>query len=347
MREVISIQLTVKKRKNEVQDIMTFLSKDLERIQTPHNDTLVVTLRVKDYDIKRILIDRGSSVKIMYYDAFKQMKLEDKDLAPATSPLVGLNSQPKWTIGKIILLVKARSVTKQVEFWVLKVPSTYNLILGRGWLHAMQAVASTYHQAMRFPGLARQIKEVWRDQVMLKQCFIAVNSSRAAKGFVQMIEGPEGKEVLEDVGRKIEENSIEDLVEDNFLRIDQLVDLTTGHRRFSFLDAYRGYYQIAMYEPEREITFFTTPRGLYCYKIMPFGLKNASATFQRMVTKMLASLLSRTMDAYIDDMVVKSKDESQHLPNLVEMFVILKRHKLHLNVSKCAFGVGIGKFLGF
>ncbi|XP_028119497.1 uncharacterized protein LOC114316988 [Camellia sinensis] len=141
------------------------------------------------------------------------MKLEDKDLVPATSPLVGFNSEPEWPIGKIILPFKAGLVVKQVEFWVLKVPSTYNLILGRGWLHAMQAVASTFHQVMRFPAPSGQIEEVWGDQVMAKQCFVVVNGSRAAKGFVQMIEGPEGKEVLEDVGRKAEEKSVEDLVE--------------------------------------------------------------------------------------------------------------------------------------
>ncbi|GMP35221.1 hypothetical protein CsSME_00007760 [Camellia sinensis var. sinensis] len=130
------------------------------------------------------------------------------------------------------------------------------------------------------------------------------------------------------------------------LRIDQLVDLTAGHQRFSFLDAYRGYHQIAMYEPDREITSFTTPRGLYCYKVMPFGLKNAGATFQRMVTKMFASLLGRIMEAYIDDMVVKSKEKSRHLADLAEMFTTLKHHKLRLNASKCAFGVDTGKFLG-
>ncbi|XP_028076046.1 uncharacterized protein LOC114278232 [Camellia sinensis] len=151
MRETLFVQPAVKKGKSEEKDILTFSSKDLERIQMPHNDALVVTFRVKDFDIKRILIDQGSSVKIMYYDAFKQMKLDDKDLALAMSPFVGFNSQPEWPVGKIILPVKAGSVIKQVEFWVLKVPSTYNLILDRGWLHAMQAVASTYHQVLRFP----------------------------------------------------------------------------------------------------------------------------------------------------------------------------------------------------
>ncbi|XP_028080043.1 uncharacterized protein LOC114281690 [Camellia sinensis] len=177
IREVLSVQPAVKKGKTEEKDILTFSSKDLERIQVPYNDALVVTLRVKDFDIKRILIDQGSSVEIMYYDTFKQMKLEDKDLAHATSPLVGFNSQPKWPIGKTILPVKAGSVMKQVEFWVLKVSSTYNLILGRGWLHAMQVVASTYHQVMRFLAPTGQVKEVWGDQVMAKQCFVMVNGS--------------------------------------------------------------------------------------------------------------------------------------------------------------------------
>ncbi|XP_028121917.1 uncharacterized protein LOC114319112 [Camellia sinensis] len=161
MREVLSVQPAVNKGKTEEKDILSFSTMDLERVQMPHNDALVVTLRVKDIDIKRILIDQGSSVEIMYYDTFKQMKLKDKDLAPATSPLVSFNSQPEWPIGKIILPVKAGSVVKQVEFWVLKVPSTYNLILGRGWLHAMQEVASTFHQVMRFPAPSGQIEEVW------------------------------------------------------------------------------------------------------------------------------------------------------------------------------------------
>ncbi|XP_028110148.1 uncharacterized protein LOC114308697 [Camellia sinensis] len=121
--------------------MISFFTRDLERIQMPHNDALVVILRIKEFDVKRILIDQGSSAEIMYYSAFKQLKLRDTDLAPATSPLVGFNSQPEWPLGKIILLVKAGTVVKQVEFWVLQVPSTYNLILSRGWLHAMQALA--------------------------------------------------------------------------------------------------------------------------------------------------------------------------------------------------------------
>ncbi|XP_028064708.1 uncharacterized protein LOC114267835 [Camellia sinensis] len=192
IREVLSVQPAVKKGKTEEKDVISFPTRDLERIQMPQNDALVVTLHVREFDVKCILIDQGSSVEIMYYDTFKQLKLRDTNLAPVTSPLVGFNSQPEWPMGKIILPVKAGFVVKQVEFCVLKVPSTYNLILGRGWLHAMQAVASTHHQVMRFPSAMGEIEEIWGDQVMSKQCFVVVNGSQATKVFVQMIEGPEG-----------------------------------------------------------------------------------------------------------------------------------------------------------
>ncbi|GMQ02271.1 hypothetical protein CsSME_00048578 [Camellia sinensis var. sinensis] len=102
-----------------------------------------------------------------------------------------------------------------------------------------------------------------------------------------------------------------------------------------------------MHGSDREITPFTTPRGLFCNRVMPFGLKNVGATFQRMVTKMFTPLLGRTMEAYIDDMVVKSRHPADHLSDLAEMFAILKQHKLRLNASKCAFGMGSEKFLGF
>ena len=79
---------------------------------------------------------------------------------------------------------------------------------------------------------------------------------------------------------------------------------------------------------------------------MPFGLKNAGATYQRMVSKMFKTPLGHTMEAYINDMVVKSKADEEHLADLQEVFDILKKHKLLLNAAKCAFGVGSGKFLG-
>ena len=130
-------------------------------------------------------------------------------------------------------------------------------------------------------------------------------------------------------------------------KIDQLVDATAGHDRMSFLDAFQGYHQIALSAEDREKTAFITPLGIYCYKVMPFGLKNAGATYQRMVTKMFKDQIGKTMEIYIDDMVVKSRLSQDHLKDLTETFRVLRLHKLRLNASKCVFGVGSGKFLGF
>ena len=98
---------------------------------------------------------------------------------------------------------------------------------------------------------------------------------------------------------------------------------------------------------DQEKTVFITPVGSYHYKVMPFGLKNAGSTYQRMMTKMFEPQLGKNVDVYIDDMVVKSKLVSEHLADITNIFEILRRQKLRLNASKCSFGVGSGKFLRY
>ena len=90
-------------------------------------------------------------------------------------------------------------------------------------------------------------------------------------------------------------------------RIDQLVDATIGHELLSFMDTYSGYNQILIYEPNEEHTSFITNRGLYYYKEIPFSLKNAGATYQRLVNGMFKNLMGKSMKVYMDDMLVKSK----------------------------------------
>ena len=130
-------------------------------------------------------------------------------------------------------------------------------------------------------------------------------------------------------------------------RIDQLVDAMVGHPRMSFLDAFQGYYQMPLALDNQERTAFVTPIGNYHYKVMPFGLKNAEATYQRMMTRIFEPQLGKNIKIYIDDMVVKSKAKSEHVNELGNIFAILRKHKLRLNASKYSFGVGSGKFLGY
>ena len=122
-------------------------------------------------------------------------------------------------------------------------------------------------------------------------------------------------------------------------RIDHIVDASTEHGMLSFLDAFSGYHQIPMHPPDAKKTSFFTPHGLFCYNVMPFGLKNVGAPYQRPVTKMFRSLLRKTMEVYIDDMLVKSKERPDHTTHLQQAF--------ELNPTKCAFGVSASRFLGF
>ena len=130
-------------------------------------------------------------------------------------------------------------------------------------------------------------------------------------------------------------------------RIDQPVDSTTGHQLLSFIDAFSGYNQIKMDEADKEKTSFITSQGLFCYKVMPFSLKNAGATYQRLVNYMFRPQIGRNVEVYVDDMLVKSLDEERHLDDLRETFDTLRRHQMKLNPNKCVFGVSLGKFLGF
>ena len=102
-----------------------------------------------------------------------------------------------------------------------------------------------------------------------------------------------------------------------------------------------------MNEADQEKTSFIISQGLFCYKAMPFGLKNAGATYQRLVNHMFRPQIGWNVEVYVDDMLVKSLEEKKHLDNLQKTFDTLKRYNMKLNLSKCVFGVSSGKFLGF
>ncbi|XP_057545948.1 uncharacterized protein LOC130824941 [Amaranthus tricolor] len=113
------------------------------------------------------------------------------------------------------------------------------------------------------------------------------------------------------------------------------------------MDANAGYHQIPLAIEDQPHTTFITNAGVYCYKVMPFGLKNAGATYQRMVNKVFQSQIGRNLKVYVDDMITKSKQASQHAANLRETFNTLRKHQMRLNPEKCVFGVTGGKCLGF
>ena len=113
------------------------------------------------------------------------------------------------------------------------------------------------------------------------------------------------------------------------------------------MDAFSGYNQICMAEEDEEKTAFIANRGIFYYKVMSFRLKNAGATYQRLLNKVFTDRLGRNIEAYIDDMLVKGKTMSQHIVDLKKTFSTLRTYGMRLNPTKCAFGVSSEKFLGF
>ncbi|CAN6713400.1 unnamed protein product [Malus baccata var. baccata] len=130
---------------------------------------------------------------------------------------------------------------------------------------------------------------------------------------------------------------------------DLSIDAVVKHKVLSFMDGNAGYNQIKMAPEDIHKTAFRCPGhvGAYEYLVMPFGLKNAGATYQRAMNAIFHDLIGQSMEVYIDDIVVKSKTEEQHLVDLKQALTRMRIHKLKMNPKKCAFGVRAGNFLGF
>jgi hypothetical protein len=130
---------------------------------------------------------------------------------------------------------------------------------------------------------------------------------------------------------------------------DTLINNASGNRIISFLDGNAGYNQIFMAEEDASKTAFICPGfiGLFEWVVMTFGLKNAGATYQRVMNLIFHELLGNTVEVYIDDIVVKLAEFSSHVADLRKAFDKMRRYGLKMNPRKCAFEVSAGKFLGY
>ncbi|XP_073064019.1 uncharacterized protein [Primulina eburnea] len=460
--------------------VISFGPEDLRGIVAPHNDALVVTATIANYDVARIFIDNGSSVNILFKSTMDQMKVEGFEFDPVSTPLYGFAGHAIPPLGQITLPLSlgrdSRRVTKMITFTVVDTHSSYNGILGRPALKDFRAVASTYHQKLKFP-VGKEVGVLCGDQKVARRCYegIVKEEGKRARVEVNMIRrgrsglpvvvgevhevmdekpeivtlGPDEKtlRIAPDLDPKVRKELIiclqanlsgfawsaqeltgtsPDIAEHrlNILpnsrpvkqkkrhfgpekdvvikkevrellnaghirevqfptwlsnvvlvpnnsgkwrmcvdfrdlnkacpkdcyplpRIDQLVDSTARHQYLCMLDAYQGYHQIPLAVEDQDKVSFITSEGTFCYVVMPFGLKNAGATYQRLMDRVFSEQVGRNVEVYVDDIMVKSKDSSQLVPDLVETFATLKSYGLKLNPQKCIFGVRSGKFLGY
>ncbi|KAG7543894.1 Ribonuclease H domain [Arabidopsis thaliana x Arabidopsis arenosa] len=423
---------------------ISFGEEETSHLERPHDDALVITLDVANFEVSRILIDTGSSVDLIFLGTLERMGISRADIVGPPSPLVAFTSESAMSLGTIKLPVLAKNVSKIVDFVVFDKPAAYNIILGTPWIYQMKAVPSTYHQCIKFPTpngveTIRGSQEASRtgqkeDEVVIevtleedkpdrkvrigvtltgeiKEALIELlrkNKSSFAWSAADMpgidpsiichklnvdpsfkpvkqkrrkLGVERAKAVNDEVDKLLRIGSIREVQypewvantvvvkkkngkdrvcidftdlnkacpKDSFPlpHIDRLVESTAGNELLTFMDAFSGYNQIMMDPEDQEKTSFITDRGTYCYKVMPFGLKNAGATYQRLVNKMFHEHLGKTMEVYIDDMLVKSLKKEDHIKHLEECFEILNRYQMKLNPAKCTFGVPSGEFLGY
>ena len=139
-----------KRIKTNVPLVLSFSDVDKQGIIQPHDDALVVTLRIGGYDVRRVMVDQGSAAEIMYPDLFKGLGLKPKDLTTYSSPLVSFEGKIVVPKGQIRLSVQAGSDVVEIDFIVVDVFSPYTAIMGRPWLHSLGAVSSTLHQKVKY-----------------------------------------------------------------------------------------------------------------------------------------------------------------------------------------------------
>ncbi|XP_075492604.1 uncharacterized protein LOC142530670 [Primulina tabacum] len=204
-------------------------------------------------------------------------------------------------------------------------------------MNEMRAVASTYHQKIKF-SVRGQVGEVKGDQPSSRRCYgetVRVDQKKAKR---------EGKEKECQEGAK--EREVHFVAEEE----QEVVEIEPGkHVRVArdISTSTRGYHQIPLALEDQDKASFITSGGTFCYVVMPFGLKNAGATYQRLMNLVFQKQIGRNIEVYVDDILIKTREVSHFIDDLAETFTTLKQYGIKLNPGKCVFGVRSDKFLGF
>ncbi|GKV01686.1 hypothetical protein SLEP1_g14226 [Rubroshorea leprosula] len=381
---------------------ITFTSADLETVVTPHNDPLVTSVMINNCEVQRVLVDTESALDIMYFHCFESLGLDPALLQRYDGPIYGFNNQPVPVEGVFTMNVAFGSgrsyVTPSVRFLVVKMASSFNVVIGRPTLTEIRAVKSKAQTPETDP---KQIPDEWQvmgveivdnrpedetraapvEDVEELIAFLRANKDVFAWTSADMPGIPtsvfqhklstnplkkpvtQKRRLFEGERLKVIKEEVEKLLQAGFIRrvdycewvanpvlvkkangkwrmcidytnlndacpkdcypmpnIDKMVEAASGNERLSLLDAYSGYHQVPMAPENEEKTSFYAGDEIYCYVMMPFGLKNA---------------------------VVKSLKADDHLTDLEETFNNLRQNRMRLNPAKCIFGVESGKFLGF
>lgn len=168
-----------KRSKKGNSPVLEFSDEDKMGTIQPHSDALVVTLRIEGFDAKRVLVDPGSAVEMMYPNLYKGLNLKPEDLTAYDFPLISFKGKTVIPKGQIRLPIQTRSEVVEVDFIVVDAYSPYTAIVAKPWLHALGAVSSTLHQKVKYSS-GGQVEEIEGDQAMVRQCMMAAISCQSS-----------------------------------------------------------------------------------------------------------------------------------------------------------------------
>ncbi|XP_068466335.1 uncharacterized protein [Phaseolus vulgaris] len=355
---------------------ITFTKGDLRDVVSHDNDPIVISLVTAGRTVHRVLVDQGSSADVMFWPTFEKLQLSSDQLRPYGGCLYGFAGDQVEvklpSMEEMIITIRSdqKEAKKCYENSLKNKRSVCHVSTTpppgveperesrRDVDMALEVVIEgdvpdvpVENIEARSEGAARAEEE--------RSCPETARESGIANALIASEKRPQPVEEW-----------LEKKINDKTFKLGKTLDSETQDQITRVISRHMDAFawstsdmpgidpdflchrlamdpQIKMHPMDEEKTAFMTERSCYCYKVMPFRLKNAGATHQRLMDKVLAPMLGRNVQAYVDDMVVTSLEKSRHVADLEELFTTIARYKLKLNPDKCIFGVEAGKFLGF
>ncbi|GJV94480.1 reverse transcriptase domain-containing protein [Tanacetum coccineum] len=320
--------------------------------------------------------DGGRSMEVLFERCFNRLRPEvQSQMAPATTLLTSFSRETIWPVGQIRLLVTVGDAEHSTEAWMnrygshgmIKFPVKGGVVTIRSTIVSSMECATVTVTPKNIEEKTKKCPENF--QVAIHPDFpdqeISIGDTLSPKGernnvtlkkkprhirmspILTYSNGEEARWELEDVCRLYGPKQCppQDCYPLPEIRLEIKSPVRSTLSKLS--GPYKGYHQIQMAEEDEEKTAFHTPQGVYCYTKMPFGLKNAGATYQRLVDKAFDKLVGRNLKVYVDDLVIKSHTEEELLRDIEETFRTLRKINMKLNPKKCTFGAVEGMFLGY
>ncbi|XP_068492144.1 uncharacterized protein [Phaseolus vulgaris] len=365
---------------------ITFTNEDFKGVDyRQQDDPIVIAVDIDRFTIRKTLVDQGSSVDIVYWKTFKAMKIAETEMMPYDDHVVGFSSERVGTKGYIELYTTfdegKNTRTIKIRYVVIDANTSYNILLGQPSINRLMAIVSTPHLTMKFPSRTGDILTVHVDQKEARECYaeslrveplrndtsplrVRKSSRKDYSPRKDWSRTVEPTVALVDLDPRAAKDRLE--AREELWRVPLLdeehntavgtamaaveaeimhVGLKKNMDMFAWTPADMP--GISMHPRNKEKTTFMTAETNYYYEVMPFGLKNAGVTYQRLMDKIFKGLIGRAVEVYVDDIVIKSDSFEQHLKDLNKVFRALKGVNMKLNPKRCTFRVEGGKFLGF